>query len=253
MTVHLVGAGPGDPELLTMRAASLLHRADVVVHDRLVDRRTLAMAPPWAERIDVGKRPGSAPVGQEAIHAILVDRARRHDTVVRLKGGDPFVFGRGGEEACALRAAGIEVDEVPGLTSAVAAPAAAGIPLTMRGLSSGFTVVTARQAAGDPETLDWRSLAHTGTTLVILMGAARKDQICDRLVAAGMAPDTPVAVVTSASSPAGTVDRTTLAGLSHLAVRSPATIVVGAVAAIDVLGPAHDSEIPTPAAHGDQS
>lgn len=236
-----------------MRAASLLHRADVVVHDRLVDRRTLAMAPPWAERIDVGKRPGSAPVGQEAIHAILVDRARRHDTVVRLKGGDPFVFGRGGEEACALRAAGIEVDEVPGLTSAVAAPAAAGIPLTMRGLSSGFTVVTARQAAGDPETLDWRSLAHTGTTLVILMGAARKDQICDRLVAAGMAPDTPVAVVTSASSPAGTVDRTTLAGLSHLAVRSPATIVVGAVAAIDVLGPAHDSEIPTPAAHGDQS
>lgn len=145
MTVHLVGAGPGDPDLLTVRAVRLLERADVVVYDRLIDPRVLELAPPWAERVDVGKRPGAPANAQSKINDILVDRGRRFECVVRLKGGDPFVFGRGGEEALELRAAGIDVAEVPGITSAIAAPAAAGIPVTMRGISSGFTVVTAHQ------------------------------------------------------------------------------------------------------------
>jgi precorrin-6B methylase 1 len=145
MTVHLVGAGPGDPDLLTMRAVSLLARADVIVHDRLVDRRVLASAAPWAELVDVGKTPGSRRNSQDEINAILVDRGRRFETVVRLKGGDPFVFGRGGEEAEVLLANGIAVEVVPGVSSSIAAPAAAGIPVTMRGIASGVTVVTAHQ------------------------------------------------------------------------------------------------------------
>ena len=170
MTVHLVGAGPGDPDLLTVRAAELLRRADVVVHDRLVDARVLGLAPPWAEMVDVGKRPGDPADRQEQINEILVDRGRRFDCVVRLKGGDPYVFGRGGEEALALRAGGVEVDEVPGITSAIAAPAAAGIPVTMRGVSSGFTVVTAHQDPATDRWLDWDALARSRTTLVVLMG-----------------------------------------------------------------------------------
>jgi uroporphyrin-III C-methyltransferase len=156
MTVYLVGAGPGDPDLLTMRAVSLLARADVIVHDRLVDRRVLASAAPWAELIDVGKTPGSRRNSQDEINAILVDRGRRFDTVVRLKGGDPFVFGRGGEEAEELVAHGIAVEVVPGVSSSVAAPAAAGIPVTMRGIASGVTIVTAHQ---DPA----RECGSTGT------------------------------------------------------------------------------------------
>jgi uroporphyrin-III C-methyltransferase len=240
MTVHLVGAGPGDPDLLTMRAVSLLTQADVVVHDRLVDARVLAYAAPWAELIDVGKTPGSRANQQSDINAVLVDRGRRFDTVVRLKGGDPFVFGRGGEEAEALRRAGIAVTVVPGVSSAIAAPAAAGIPVTMRGVSSGVTIVTAHQdpahvgGAGEPA-IDWDALARSGTTLVVLMGAARARQIAERLVAGGMCPDTPVAVVTSATNADQAVTRVVLAELGGTPVRNPATIVIGAVAARDVL------------------
>ena len=239
MTVHLVGAGPGDPDLLTMRAISLLARADVIVHDRLVDQRVLASAAPWAELVDVGKTPGSQRNSQEEINAILVERGRRFDTVVRLKGGDPFVFGRGGEEAEALVANGIAVEVVPGVSSSVAAPAAAGIPVTMRGIASGVTVVTAHQdpaitsRAGECG-LDWDALARTGTTLVILMGAARARLIADRLMAGGMRADTPVAVITSATCPDQQVSRCTLAALGAEPVRNPSTIVVGAVAALDV-------------------
>ena len=235
MTVHLVGAGPGDPELLTLRAAAVLRQADVVVYDRLVEVSVLDLAPPWAEHIDVGKTPGATSPSQSEINAILVDRGRRFECVVRLKGGDPFVFGRGGEEASALRDAGLGVEVVPGVTSAVSAPAAAGIPVTMRGVSSGFTVVTAHQDPSSCQWLDWDALARTGTTLVILMGAARTEQIVDRLRAGGMADDTPVAVITAATTSRQRIDRTDLAGLRRLRVASPATIVVGAVAAEDVL------------------
>lgn len=235
VTVHLVGAGPGDPELLTVRALNLLRQADAVLYDRLVGPAVLDLAPPWAELICVGKAPGAPSPSQDEINAVLVDRGRRFSCVVRLKGGDPLVFGRGGEEAAALRSAGIDVEIVPGVTSAIAAPAAAGIPVTMRGLASGFTVVTAHQDPSSSQHLDWDALARAGTTLVILMGAARAAQIADRLQAGGMEDDTPVAVISAATTTAQRIERTDLKGLRRLRVRSPATIVVGAVASADVL------------------
>jgi len=240
VTVYLVGAGPGDPDLLTMRAVSLLTRADVIVHDRLVDTRVLAYAAPWAEIVDVGKTPGSCANRQADINALLIDRGRRFETVVRLKGGDPFVFGRGGEEADAVVAAGIAVAVVPGVSSSVAAPAAAGIPVTMRGLASGVTIVTAHQdpeavAAAGERPLNWNALAQSGTTLVVLMGAARARQISERLILGGMAPETPVAVITSATNADQEIRRLTLAELGVDAVRNPSTIVIGDVAARDVL------------------
>jgi uroporphyrin-III C-methyltransferase len=239
MTVYLVGAGPGDPDLLTLRAASLLARADVIVHDRLIDHRILASAAPWAELIDVGKTPGSPCHSQREINTVLADRGRRFDTVVRLKGGDPFVFGRGGEEAEHLRAHRIAVEVVPGVSSSIAAPAAAGIPVTMRGIASGVTVVTAHQdpAAtrnGAGNGLDWDALARAGTTLVVLMGAARARSVSQRLIAGGMRPDMPVAVITSATNPDQLIDRTTLAELGEMPVCNPSTIVIGEVAALDV-------------------
>lgn len=235
MTVHLVGAGPGDPDLLTMRAVSLLARADVIVHDRLVDGRVLASAAPWAELVDVGKSPGSRRNPQDEINAILVDRGRRFETVVRLKGGDPFVFGRGGEEAEHLRAHGIEVEVVPGVSSSIAAPAAAGIPVTMRGVSSGVTIITAHQDPANDRLLDWTALATAGTTLVVLMGAARARAIAERLIAGGMHCGTPVAIVTSATCDDERVERLTLERLGAEPVRNPSVIVVGEVAARDVL------------------
>lgn len=246
MTVHLVGAGPGDPDLLTLRALRLLEAADVVVHDRLVDPRILDLAAPWAERIDVGKRPGGPTDAQDRIHAVLLDAARRHDVVVRLKGGDPFVFGRGGEEAEALRAAGIAVEVVPGITSAIAGPAAAGIPVTMRGHASGFTVVTGHEDPAASRHLDWDALARLGTTLVVLMGASRAGAIADRLLGAGMAPDTPVAAVQSATTEAQRTLRTTLAELDDHPVDAPAVLVIGTVAGLDVVGDPstlHDDEL----------
>jgi uroporphyrin-III C-methyltransferase len=237
MTVHLVGAGPGDPDLLTLRAANLLGRADVVVHDRLIDQRVIELAPPWTELVNVGKQPGTPGNAQSAINDILIDRGRRFDCVVRLKGGDPFVFGRGGEEALELRAAGIDVAEVPGITSSIAAPAAAGIPVTMRGISSGFTVVTAHTDPHHDPTLDWSALARSGTTLVILMGAARKVQIAARLLNGGLPADTPVAVVHAATTSQEQTQRTTLAQLPATEVVNPSTIIVGAVAAQSVFDP----------------
>jgi uroporphyrin-III C-methyltransferase len=244
MTVYLVGAGPGDPDLLTLRAASLLARADVIIHDRLIDRRILASAAPWAELIDVGKTPGSPCHSQTEINRILVERGLAHDVVVRLKGGDPFVFGRGGEEAEVLVAAGIAVEVVPGVSSSVAAPAAAGIPVTMRGIASGVTIVTAHQdptasrpnpsQRGKGNGLDWDALARSGTTLVVLMGAARARSVSERLIAGGMRPDMPVAVITSATNADQMIDRTTLAQLGEMPVCNPSTIVIGEVAALDV-------------------
>src|SRR4029077_3653724 len=172
MTVYLVGAGPGDPGLLTRRGAELLARADVVVHDRLGTADLLDLAPPDAEMITAGKAPGQVDLTQDEINAVLVARGRAGLEVVRLKGGDPFVFGRGGEEAEALAAAGVAFEVVPGITSAIGAPSYAGIPVTHRGLSTHFTVVTGNQdPTKDHTDVDWAALAKAGGTLVILMGA----------------------------------------------------------------------------------
>lgn len=238
MTVHLVGAGPGDPDLLTRKAERLLGAADVVVHDRLVSPEILAMSAPSAERIDVGKDPDGRRTSQDRINVILIDRGRTYDTVVRLKGGDPFVFGRGGEEAHALRAAGIDVAIVPGISSAVAGPAMAGVPVTHRGVSSAFTVVTGHEDPTKSDGLNWRALAELGTTLVILMGARRAEKIRGRLLEAGMSGSTPVAIVTDATTPR---QRTRLLELDRLGVEpvpNPSVIVVGAVAHSPVIGPA---------------
>jgi uroporphyrin-III C-methyltransferase len=232
MTVALVGAGPGDPDLLTVRAARLLGAAEVVVHDALVGDGVLALAAPDAELIDVGKRPGR-PVPQELISTLLVDLGRSGRRVVRLKGGDPYVFGRGGEEARALLDAGIAFEVVPGITSAVAAPAAAGVPITHRGVAAAFTVVTGHRRAGEPD-VDWRSLAKVGGTVVVLMGVAQRATIAGELLAGGLAPDTPVAAVRSATTPEQVVARCRLDELATTAIDAPAVIVIGPVAAMDL-------------------
>lgn len=234
MTVHLVGAGPGDPGLLTLRAARLLEQADVVVYDRLVSAEILAMARPDAEMIDVGKRLGDLGSLQPNINEILVDRGRRFACVVRLKGGDPHVFGRAAEELLALHAAGISTEVVPGVSSAIAGPAAAGIPLTTRLAASGFTVITAHQDPTHDRGLNWDALATLGTTLVILMGASRAAAFRDRLVAGGMDPDTPVAVITNATTPQQTETRLKLSELGVAKVANPSVIVIGAVASLDL-------------------
>lgn len=235
MTVHLVGAGPGDPDLLTVKAAKLLSCADVVIHDRLIEQAVLQLAPPWAEIIDVGKHPGGPSTAQSRINELLIDRGRRFACVVRLKGGDPFIFGRGGEEALELRAAGIGVEQVPGISSALAAPSAVGIPLTMRGIGSGFTVITGHQDPNTDQWLDWDALANTGTTLVILMGASRTALIAQRLLDAGLPANTAVAVIYSATTERESVTRTTLLELPDIEVTNPSVLVIGAVAAESVI------------------
>jgi uroporphyrin-III C-methyltransferase len=229
-SVALVGAGPGHPDLLTVRATRLLAQADVVVHDALVGDGVLALVPPDAEVIDVGKRPGR-PVPQELISTLLVELARDGRRVVRLKGGDPYVFGRGGEEAQALLDAGIPFEVVPGITSAVAAPAAAGVPITHRGVAAAFTVVTGHRRAGEPD-VDWRSLARVGGTVVVLMGVAQRATIAAELIAGGLDPSTPVAAVRSATTPDEVVARCRLGELATTAIEAPAVIVIGAVAAL---------------------
>ena len=233
MTVYLVGAGPGDPGLLTLRGAELLGRADVVVHDRLADARLLNLAPASARRIDVGKAPGG-PVRQEEIDELLVAEGRTGATVVRLKGGDPFVFGRGGEEAIALRAAGVPFEIVPGVTSAVAVPAYAGVPVTHRGLSTSFTVVTGHSRHAVDRETDWESLARAGGTIVVLMGVAHRAEIAARLMAGGLDPATPVAAVHWGTRPEQRTVRVRLDELGRTPLEPPVTIVVGAVAGLDL-------------------
>ncbi len=204
MTVYLVGAGPGDPGLLTVRAADLLASAEVVVHDRLVTGEVLDLVADGCELVDVGKAAGRAPVTQQVINGLLVEAGRAGRFVVRLKGGDPFVFGRGGEEAQALLAARVPFEIVPGVSAAIAAPAAAGVPVTMRQRSLSFTVATGHEDETGPDGVDWEGLAATGTTLVILMGASRMGTIAGRLMAGGLASTTPVVAVRWATtSPSG--------------------------------------------------
>jgi uroporphyrinogen III methyltransferase / synthase len=236
VTVYLVGAGPGDPGLLTVRGAELLRRADVVIYDRLSVASLLDLAPAGAERIGVGKAPGRGPT-QEEINGLLVEHGRRHPggTVVRLKGGDPFVFARGGEEAAALQAAGVAFEIVPGITSAIAVPAYAGIPVTLRHSSTSFTVITGHEdpAAGEG-TVDWEAAARLGGTIVVLMGVARIARIAERLQAGGLPGDTPVAAVTWGTRPEQVTVRATLATIASAPVRSPAVFVIGRVAAEDL-------------------
>ena len=234
MTVHLVGAGPGDPDLLTVRAARLLSAAEVVVHDRLTTAALLDLAPADAVRIDVGKAAGSSPVSQQRINELLVEQGRSGHSVVRLKGGDPYVFGRGGEEAAALLAAGVSFDVVPGLSSAIAGPAAAGIPVTMRNLAHSFTVVTGHEDPRAGAAVDWEALAATGSTLVILMGVGRIGIIAGRLMDGGLSPTTPVAAVHWATTTDQNVLRTTLADVADQPLAAPSVIVIGAVAGLDL-------------------
>ncbi len=239
MTVSLVGAGPGHPDLLTRRGAVLLARAEVVIHDRLIAPEMLELTRADAELIDVGKSPGGSTT-QSEINAQLIELGRAGRDVVRLKGGDPFVFGRGGEEAEALRAAGVEFELVPGVSSAFAAPAAAGIPVTHRGLATSVTVVTGH--VGDPSApggVDWSSLGRAGGTLVVLMGMSERARIADALMASGRPASTPAAVVHWATTERQRVVRTTLDGLVAVDLPAPSVVVIGPVAALD-LGPVPD-------------
>ncbi|MFL6207125.1 MAG: uroporphyrinogen-III C-methyltransferase [Acidimicrobiales bacterium] len=236
MTVYLVGAGPGDPGLLTVRADEVLRRADVVVYDRLSVEALLDLAPPRAERISVGKAPGRVTMSQEEINALLVERGRTGATVVRLKGGDPFVFARGGEEAAALAEGGVPFEVVPGITSAIAVPAYAGIPVTLRHSSTSFTVVTGHEdpRAGAEGSVDWHAVARVGGTIVILMGVARIGRIADELIAGGLDPSTPVAAVRWGTRPEQETVRSTLATIGDRPLATPSVIVVGEVAAVDL-------------------
>jgi uroporphyrin-III C-methyltransferase/precorrin-2 dehydrogenase/sirohydrochlorin ferrochelatase len=229
-SVSLVGAGPGDPDLLTRRAVTRLSEADVVFYDALVDREALELAP-RARRVFVGKRAGRPAVSQDGINRLLIRAARRGLRVVRLKGGDPFVFGRGGEEALALAAAGIPCEIVPGVSSAISAAGLAGIPVTHRGLASGFVVVAGHAEDAYRPILD--GLVPGSATLVVLMGLGQIEQIAALLIARGWKSQTPAAVLLGASTAESDVRTTTLgqlkSGLTFSAHASPGTVVIGEV------------------------
>ena len=233
MTAYLVGAGPGDPGLLTARAVELIASADVILHDRLIPHEALAGARPDAEIVDVGKVGGGEQVPQRETTRLLVEHARAGRTVVRLKGGDPFVFGRGGEEAQALRAAGCDYEVVPGVTAGVAAPAFAGIPVTQRGMASAVAFVTGHEDPSKPETaIEWAALASFPGTLVFYMGVRQLPRIAEQLVAHGRSADEPAAVIERGTLPDQRVLRTTVAELGSVDAHAPAVTVVGPVAAL---------------------
>lgn len=231
--VYLVGAGPGDPGLITVRGREILSRADVVLYDRLVSSQLLTCVKTGAELIDVGKSPNACKVSQDEIQRLMVAKARQGSTVVRLKGGDPFVFGRGFEELQACRAAGIACVVVPGVSSAIAAPAAAGIPVTVRGTSDSFAVITAAGRDGGIPNHDFAALAALDT-LVVLMGHSALAELCDRFIAVGRSPDTPMACIERATTPfqrqvSGTLDSIVNA-VETAGLRSPMVMVLGEVA-----------------------
>lgn len=234
-SVALVGAGPGDPGLLTLRALRLLNQADVILHDRLVGPGVLALARRDAEFIEVGKQAANHHVSQDGIHALMLEHARAGRRVVRLKGGDPFVFGRGGEELEFLKAHGIGFEVVPGITAALACAAYAGVPLTHRDHAQSVRFVTAH-CKDSLDTLDWRALAQEKQTLAVYMGVAGLDALRQRLLAHGRRGDTPFALVENGSRPGQRVVAGTLAQLPELAaqhaVGSPALLILGEVAAL---------------------
>ncbi len=232
--VYLVGAGPGDPGLLTLKGKGLLECADVVVYDALVSPQILAMINPQAEKIDAGKRMGRHSLLQEETTQLLIEKAQTAAIVVRLKGGDPFVFGRGGEEMEDLVNAGVPVEVVPGVTSGIAAPAYAGIPLTHRAYSSSVTFVTGHESAGKYRpTVNWQAIAHGSETIVIYMGVHNLPYITEQLQTAGLSPETPVALVRWGTRPEqeeliGTLD-TIVAQVEATGFGAPAIAIIGAV------------------------
>jgi len=240
--VYLVGAGPGDPKLITVAGLEALRTADVVVYDSLAGKELLLEAREDAELIDVGKRGGHHKVKQSEINHIIADKAKGGLMVVRLKGGDPFMFGRGGEEAEVLRASGVDVKIIPGVTSAIAAPALAGIPVTHRDHASFVTFVTGHERDDrEDERIDWERLAGLGGTIVILMGMTHLGRNMDRLIEGGLDPETPVAVIRYGSRPEQRSVLATAATINEKCrkegIHSPAVTVVGNVASLhDILG-----------------
>jgi uroporphyrin-III C-methyltransferase len=242
--VVLVGAGPGDPELITVRGLRWLRRAEVVVYDRLVNPELLEEAPAPALRIFAGKSAGRPCLPQAAINALLIHHAAAGRLVIRLKGGDPFVFGRGAEEVLACRGAGIPVEVVPGVSSAIAVPAAAGIPVTHRGLSSSFAVVTGHEDPTKPgAAVEWERLATAVDTLVVLMGTAALPAIGARLIAAGRDPHTPAAVIHGGTTEAQRVVAGPLEDIARRAAHlpPPTTIVIGEVVRFVAASSLHDA------------
>src|SRR5512138_560958 len=227
--VYIVGGGPGDPGLITVKGLACLRRADVVLYDRLCAPELLLEAPAYAELIDVGKEPKRHRRSQQEINELLIEKARAGQVVVRLKGGDPFVFGRGGEECQALAAAGIRYEVVPGVSSVIAVPAYAGIPVTQRSLATTFTVITGHTADTDSG-IDWESISRTGT-LIFVMGVEHFPELLTRLVAYGRSPDTPAAIIQDGTTQNQRVVTGTLADLleKSQAVRPPALLIVGEV------------------------
>lgn len=239
--VILVGGGPGDPGLITVAGLAAIRRAEVIVTDRLAPLAVLEEAPPGVEIVDVGKIPRGRFTPQERINELLVEHARAGRTVVRLKGGDNFVFGRGGEEWQACAEAGIEVQVIPGVSSAVGVPGLAGIPLTHRTANQGFTVITAHVPPGDSRsTLDYAALARSGTALVIMMGVATLPAVTAELIRHGLDPATPAATVADGGLPDQRTVRGNLASIADVTaaagIRPPAITVIGSVAAFDPAG-----------------
>jgi uroporphyrin-III C-methyltransferase len=234
--VFLVGAGPGDPDLLTLRACRLIQASDVLVYDRLVSKEILDLAPADATRIDVGKQPRHHPVPQEEINALLVRLARDGRTVLRLKGGDPLMFGRGGEEALALEAAGVSYEIIPGITSAQGAGASAMIPLTHRGVASGVRYLTGNCRADAELDYDWAGLADMHTTLVIYMGLANISKISSQLILHGRSPKTPVLAISKATRADETRLVSTLEDIpgatARVRLKSPVLFIVGEVVSL---------------------
>jgi uroporphyrin-III C-methyltransferase/precorrin-2 dehydrogenase/sirohydrochlorin ferrochelatase len=233
--VHLVGAGPGDPDLLTLKALRVLQDADIVFHDRLVDARALDLIRRDAERVFVGKAKGEHSVPQRDIEARMIAEARNGRRVVRLKGGDPFIFGRGGEELAALRAAGVAAHVVPGITAALGCAAEAGVPLTHRDHAQAVTFVTGHAKEGDPD-LDWTALANPKQTLVVYMGVETAARISANLIGAGRTPSTPALVIENGTTPRAKRVRGALGDLPQLiadgAIEGPAILIIGEVAAL---------------------
>jgi len=236
--VYLIGAGPGDPDLLTLKAARLIGAADVVVHDRLVSDAVLAMVPRTAACLAVGKQPNHHPVPQHEINRQLVKLARCGLTVVRLKGGDPFIFGRGGEEAMELARENIPFEVVPGITAAQGCAASALVPLTYRGTATSLRFVTGHCRDNEPLDLDWAGLTDPATTLVVYMGCAQIAFIASQLVARGRSAATPVAAVSCGTTPDEKVLRSTLgavaADLDAAGIGNPVVFYIGEVAAIEM-------------------
>lgn len=236
-TITLVGGGPGDPGLVTVAGRAAIEAADVIITDRLAPLAALRWARPDVHIVDVAKVPGGRSTSQDDINRLLIEHAVAGRNVVRFKGGDNFVFGRGGEELIACLAAGIDTQVIPGVSSAIAAPAAANIPLTHRGINQGFTVISGHVPPGHPDsTLDYGALAAAGTSLVLLMAVRTLPAIAAALIAGGMPADTPAAVVADGAMPSQKVVRATLATIAAAArdagIRAPAVTVIGAVTAI---------------------